>query len=71
MVPIIVSRETIDPSECVGKLKTNEEISTGFKKRPEHNLYARMLKHPLFEKHGCTGELHDAESEEVPLKMVA
>jgi len=52
MVPIIVSRETIDPSECVGKLKTNEEISTGFKKRPEHNLYARILKHPLVEKHG-------------------
>ena len=71
MVPIIVLRETIDPSECVGKLKVNEASSTGFNKRLWHNLYARMLKHPLFEKHGCTGELHDAESEEVPLKMVA
>ena len=37
----------------------------------ELNLYARMLKHPLFENHGRTRELHYAESEEAPLKMAA
>jgi hypothetical protein len=32
MEPIIVSRETIAPSECVRKIETNEESSTGFKR---------------------------------------
>ena len=52
---------------------------TRYKRRTQHmiqkalelNLYARMLKHPLFQKHGRTCELHYAESEEAPLKMAA
>ncbi len=52
---------------------------TRYKRRTQHmiqkalelNLYARMLKHPLFENHGRTCELHYAESEEAPLKMAA
>ena len=52
---------------------------TRYKRRKQHmiqkalelNLYARMLKQPLFENHGRTCELHYAESEEAPLKMAA
>ena len=52
---------------------------TQYKRRKQHmiqkalelNLYTRMLKHPLFEKHGRTCELRYAESEEAPLKMAA